>query len=389
MKLNFLKFMVLACMSFCMMQCAASFTKSGVTHFEKQEYVLAKEQFLLALNENPQNVDALYHLGRIYLEEGDFVKMKEYFDASTQIIGESTSSSAQMQKLYIDNGYEFAFVSLYNDGLDYYGKGDSLLVIDKNQSDASYRKAIELFIASYPMTNSSSSLEMISASYLQLENDEEAEKYLEMTIEANPESYLALYNLANIKLRQTEKDNAHRNDLLSEALALFMKIIEVRPDELSMMLEQIDYCFTQLEQYNEAVDFFSQMRETDPENVDILSYLGKSLFDSGDESKAQAIFLELSNRNQNDPAIAKRVAYTLWNSIIDKINSGTQLSEQEINSILPYMERVSELDGTDVVAWESLMILYAQLGRLEIEGIEDKLKNAMERYQELSEIKNK
>ncbi len=389
MKLNFLKFMVLACMSLFMMQCAPSLTKSGITLFEKQEYVLAKEKFLLALDENPQNANVLYYLGRIYLEEGDFVKMKEYYEASTQIIGESTSSSAQMQKLHIENGYQFAFAALYNEGLDYYNKGDSLLVIDKSQSDASYREAIDLFNASLQMTNSSAPLEVIAASYLQLENEEEAEKYLEMTIEANPESYLALYNLASMRIKKAETDNARRNNLLSEALALYIKITEVRPDELSMVLEQIDYCFSQLEQYNEAVEFFSQKRETDPEDIDIMSYLGKSLFDAGEESKAQAIFQEISNSSPNDPEIAKRVAYTLWNSVIDKINSGAQLSEQEVDSILPYMERVSELDVTDIVAWESLMILYAQLDKLEIEGIGDKLKNAMERYQELSEILNK
>ena len=387
MKLNFLKFIVLACMSFFVMQCAVSLTKSGITLFEEQEYALAKEQLLLALDENPQNADALYHLGRISLEENDFVKMKEYYDAATLIIGESTSSNAQLQKLHIENGFQFAFASLYNEGLDYFTQGDSLLVINKSQSDASYSKAMDLFKASVEMTdNPASSLEVIAASYLQLENDEESEKYLEMTLEVKPESFLALYNLASIRIRQAENDDTRRKDLLSEALALYITITEVRPDELSMVIEQMDYCFSQLERYNEAIEFFRQKRETDPENVSVLSYLGKSLFDSGDVSGAHVIFQELSSSNPNDPEIAKRVAYTLWNSVIDKINSNTQLSEQEVNSILPYMERVSELDGTDIVAWESLMILYAQQGQLGIEGIDDKLKNAMERYQELSDI---
>ncbi len=371
------------------LQCAASLTKSGIDDFESEDYDLAKEKLMLALQENPLNADAHFYLGRIAQESGDFITMKKYYDTTRQIQEGETSGSAQLRMLEINNALNFAYVTLFNEGYDYHSAGDSLLTINEEQSNVSYEKGIEKFKSASQMTDLAQPLELLAASYLKLKNDEEAEKYLTIVLEKDPDSFLSLYNLAGIKLRAVEQDESNQTALLSQALELYKRIVDANSDELPMILIQLDFVFEKLGKHGKAVEYYNQYLEQFPENVDLLSNLGKSLLATGDTAGARKMFSTVIEIDPNSPETAKRVAYSVWNSYVEKINSGEQLSEEEINSVLPFMERVIELDSTDIIAWESLMRLYAQLERLGKEDVSDKLRNAMEKFQEISEIINK
>ena len=81
----------------------------------------------------------------------------------------------------------------------------------------------------------------------------------------------------------------------------------------------------------------------------------------------------------------KTVGHTLWNNLIDKVNSEEKLTKEEINAVLPYVEKVVDVHEEDndndlTIAEEeaftlALVTLYNRLYEIEPSPELEKKKN--------------
>ncbi|MGB9906458.1 MAG: tetratricopeptide repeat protein [Candidatus Saccharicenans sp.] len=93
--------------------------QAGLTHMQKKDYALARQEFLQALNLNPRSTRVLNLLGLTYFKEQDYDLAEMYFLRAIRIDPEFNLG-------YLNLGGVYAMKQLYARAREYYEKALSL-----------------------------------------------------------------------------------------------------------------------------------------------------------------------------------------------------------------------------------------------------------------------
>ncbi|MBD3335367.1 MAG: tetratricopeptide repeat protein [Candidatus Eisenbacteria bacterium] len=97
--------------------CKSAHLSGGKLHFDQKRYERAKEQFLLAKEEQPENGEVRLWLGRAYAELGEVEKADEAFTAAKETDPELSEQVANARQHY--------WTDKHNEGLKFASQGNS------------------------------------------------------------------------------------------------------------------------------------------------------------------------------------------------------------------------------------------------------------------------
>lgn len=92
---------------------------AGLTHMRNKDYVLARQEFLLALNQNPKSTRVLNLIGLTHFREQNYDLAEMYFQRATKL-------DPQFSLGFLNLGGVYAMKQLYPKAREYYEKAISL-----------------------------------------------------------------------------------------------------------------------------------------------------------------------------------------------------------------------------------------------------------------------
>lgn len=325
--------------------CESSALKGAKIYLQGGEIEKAKEQLIIATTNNPADFNAQYLLGEIYFKERNYEKMNEHYDACLK--------ASNAKKSEIENDRLSAFTTVYGDAAKY-------LTAGYDETDEDKKKlAFELSIAemekAYSIMPDSRALEGQAVGYYALKNDAEAERLFIKVLEDDPENSNSLMQLGNMKFNKAEEmrvgEDAGKDQLdplYTEALRYYQKYLAAYPDQIETIISSIAWCHQQLGETEKAIGVYQQILDSEPDNVDIVIQLGILKYNIGDIDGGVEHFKAALEIRPDDFDILKNVGQLLWNNLIPKVNSDTEkLTKEEINAVLPYMEKIIALYEED------------------------------------------
>ena len=376
---------VIVILSILNVHCESPALSKAKSYLKRGQKAEAKEQLLLAVEADPEDYIAHFLLGEMYLEEEDYLQMNEHFNLSLKYGEGSRDLNADARTQIIKNGKDFAYVTLYNEGIKYYNQGRD--ESDEEKKKLAFESTIKSMNDVYSIKEDNQALFMIAVANMALGDDEEAERYFKTILEDDPKDIDALINLGNMKFRQAGEKEEKNTELYNEPLQYYLQVVKYSPEELPTIITQLAWCFDILEKYGEAVKYYKMSIEIDPDNNHLISALGVALFNNGDVDEAIEQFKKALENDPDNLELVKNIAYPLWNKAVDQMNENVQLTQDDLETVVMYMEKVAELDENNVTAWESLAIMYARLDKLGVEGATEKMNNAFAKYEELTKEK--
>ena len=138
----------------------------------------AKQQLILAIRAEPENSEAHYLLGKLYLDGGDYDKMNEHYALSLKFSDEKKSA------IEVDRFTTFS--RIYSIGVEHFLKGDE--ETDEAKKKEAYEKAIVEMGNAYKVDKDIRALEGMALSHYGLSNDEEAERLFKLVLEEDPQN---------------------------------------------------------------------------------------------------------------------------------------------------------------------------------------------------------
>ncbi|MDA0335668.1 MAG: tetratricopeptide repeat protein [bacterium] len=112
-----------------MFGCQSSALTAGKLYMKQQKFVAAREQLDAAVELEPRNSEAYYHLGRVCGVQGDYVELAEAFDRAQELTSEYDRQIAAERLHY--------WLRIYNDGLRAAaGRGADLVTARRHFSTA-------------------------------------------------------------------------------------------------------------------------------------------------------------------------------------------------------------------------------------------------------------
>jgi len=361
-------------------QCTTVTSKDGTKHFQERELESAQEQFLRAIEKEPENSQAHFMLGHIFQQKGDYGKMLEHYDLSLEYSDEF-HSEIEMNKLQAFNTIFFDSARAYNASLEEQ---------DEKKGTALLESCIEPLKIAYDLQGNVSALELLGACYMRLANEEEAEKCFKRVLAIDPENYNSLANLSTMKFSQA-MDADEDPELYNEALNYYLEFIECYPERLSRNVSNLARLYDGLGQTEKVIQYYERIlqryRHDDEVNVELTASMGMAMIKSGDQEAGMAQLRKAAENDRHRLEILERAVYPLvfdefvqlWNDLSAKIDSNEGLSVDEITTVLPYMERFTDLDESNSIAWEVLVSMYSSLDQMGVEGFDKKLEDARKR----------
>jgi len=325
--------------------CESPALKGAKVYIQKNEIEKAKEQLIIATNTNPADFEAHYLLGQLYLQESNYEKMNEHYEASL--------SASPLKKRAIENDRFSAFTRIYGDAARYLNAGYE--ETDPEKKKLAFELSITEMEKAYSILPDSRALEGQAVAYYALENDDDAERLFKKVLEEDPENSNSLIQLGNMKFNMAEtmrvEEGAGKdltNAFFTEALGYYQKFLEAYPDQIETVISNIAWCHQQLGDTEKAIGVYQQILDAEPDNVDIVVQLGILKYNIGDIDGGVAHFKSALEGRPDDYELLKTVGHSLWNNLIDKVNSDTEkLTKEEIIAVLPYMERIIAINEED------------------------------------------
>ncbi len=267
----------------------------------------ALERFDSVLVLQPDNAEAHYHIGRIYLRKGEWDKGIDYLERSTRLAPGKARYSIDLAAAYEQRGKLDVAVAEYQRLLSTGSRDPDLKIAEKNLSlstgKALARKgelnaALLLFnglLLEYP--NDPLVLFNIGATYVLLNRVEEAERIFKQLVGMQPKNILAHLNLANIYERQGR---------MPEALKHLKAITDLNvPGEITKTAKVKFHIIKGRQQFQDgkweaALDSFRHVTEIDPNATESLFNIGLIHIRLGNPQAAELAFLKVLKLTPND-----------------------------------------------------------------------------------------
>lgn len=236
---------------------AEGLTKLAGLYGAMSDFTKEKELLLKALEYDPNNVEALWHLGTCYKHFGDYESSARALEKMIPLI---QGKGERLMLAYAELGDSYRVAQNYS------------------EAERVYLKSIEIF------PNHPGAFGCLGDTYMEQERYDEAQALFEKQLKIYPLGVLWYGKLAHCYQRQGRPQMAER--LLKQGLRL-------NPSAAVLYLE-LGECLMQNKKYEEAEGVFKQALKLDPEalqgvNVDIDRYLLTSYEAQGKNDSAKKL----------------------------------------------------------------------------------------------------
>jgi len=346
--------------------CATPEMTSARLYVQQEQWVEAQSALETELENNPENSEAWYMLGRVHSELGDFDKMLEAFDQSLE---HSNDYQEEISEIRFNN-----WVNFINAGIDEYNYG---------QEDPDYyRSAIEYFkLAAKMEPDSTVAYKNWGFAHLILGEMDQAIEPFEETLKREDDPEIAKYTGQIYfdkgydiwsRHRAEDMDPALRQEMeenLEESIRYLTKSMEWDPDD-GEVVATLSNAFIVLEREEEAKEIFRQGIETDPDNK--IYYYNLGVLELEDDNFEHAIDLFESaielDPEYDDAYYNLGVAYVNWGVELREraVEAGDEDKEyrEKFEAAVPHLERVVDARPNDPELFETLGRLYANIDRV-------------------------
>jgi len=115
----------------------------GILHFDQKRYERARETLLKAIEQEPQNSEAYFWLGKSYAELDSTMKAKESFEKSVEV---ALPAKKELASKDVENAMDHYWSVRHNEGLSYAKAAQDARAIDKSdEARKNFRFALNQF----------------------------------------------------------------------------------------------------------------------------------------------------------------------------------------------------------------------------------------------------
>ncbi|HHS14429.1 MAG TPA: tetratricopeptide repeat protein [bacterium] len=337
--------------------CQQTYINFAKMYIEQNNYEMALEQTQLALDENPDNIDAWFYRGKAFAGLGKYSEMNE---AYTKCLSLGTKHIDKIQE-----DRDTYWVRIFNQAINDY---------NENRLDAAADKfgiAIDL---KPDYTDAYKNLALI---YSRLDKNEQAVEVYEEAIRQDPADKELLYSLGRIYYYGI-RDHQKAIEVLSE----YIKGADPADQTFSDALYLKAISYDLLGQPEKAIEAYYEALEVLPNDQDILINLGRLYLIQENYDKGIEILESIIERSPNDfdanyglgnvyiniaTEIARKARATddRGNLLMDEQEANTRLLEAKTyyEKALPYLETAVQIDPASQYAWNDLGIAYVNTGK--------------------------
>ena len=325
--------------------CESPYLKGAKVYIQQEQWDKAKVQLIKAVEENPNDADAWFWLGRCYALESDFENMNDAFDRSL--------AAKSRFKNDIDAARQKYYAQHFNNGINYYNTGIEKYR-DPNAKDEATRildKAIEEFqTASRVMPDDIKVKTNLATLYYQTRKLDEAERIFLEIIGQDPNNVTSL-----MLLGKTYYDKAIQNNddkaFLEKAVEYLSRAKTLDPTDAAIITD-IAYSYDKLGKKDEAIKAYDEAVEKFPEDFNLLFNYGIFLDSIGDSEKTLVMFKKVAELNPDDKDAIYNVSITL-------------MKMEKYADAVPYWEKLIKLDEKHGIGWYNLGVCYARINEVE------------------------
>lgn len=320
--------------------CESPYLKGAKVYIQQEQWDKARVQLIKAVEENPNDGDAWFWLGRCYALEEDFENMNDAFDRSLSITGKYKNDIEQArQKFYAQH---------FNNGINYYNTGIEKYK-DPNAQDEANRilsKAIEEFQTAARVVPDDIKVKTnLATLYYQTRKLDESEKLFLEIIGQDPNNVSSLMLLGKTYYDKGIQNNDDKA-LLEKAVEYLGRAKTLDPTNAAIITD-IAYCYDKLGKKEEAIKAYDEAVEKFPEDFNLLFNYGIFLDSIGDSDKTLVMFKRVAELNPDDKDALYNVAITL-------------MKMEKYTEAIEYWNKLIKLDEKHGVAWYNLGVCYAR-----------------------------
>ncbi|MCW8805834.1 MAG: tetratricopeptide repeat protein [Ignavibacteriaceae bacterium] len=365
-------------------QCSSTELTSAKLYYDQKNYDKAIEMLQAEVKKNPKSDEGYYWLGRVYEAKGVLDSMVMAFNSSLEI--------SDKFKNDIDYQRAFEWQESYNRGISLFNRGrnttntDSSIMYQDLAIEA-YKDAIML------EPDTADTYKNLAFAYLLAQRNEEAIEPLQKIIELDQaeegyeylgQVYYALGANKMIDYRTTKNsvDSIYAMELFDKSISTLEEGLEKYPDNTEMQLT-ITTAYIEADKIDIAISSAEKLVEKDPLNKAYRYNYGVLLLNVEKYAEAETQLLKAIEIDPDyENAIYNLgVTYVKWGTAINKDAEKqgliTEDYKKKYEAALPYLEKVVEVDPTNIAIWELLGKVYSVL------GMNDDANNAFKKADEL------
>ncbi len=365
-------------------QCASTELTSAKLYIQQKNWDKALETLQAEVEKNPQSDEGYYLLGTVYSELEKTDEMINAFDKSLAISDKYEKSIKEYRT--------FQWANNFNRGVSLFQRGTK--TTDKDSSTMYYNLAIEAYQRAIILEpDSAETYRNLAFAYLTTGKAEESIEPLKtlINLEQAEEGYQYLgevyYTLgANLmsdyQNSKNVADSVQAMSYLENSISTLNDGLQKYPENPDMQVA-ITSSYIATGKIDVAIKSAAKLVENDPLNKTYRYNYGVLLLNAEQYEGAET---QLKKAIEIDPDYENAiynlgVTYVKWGTAINKEAEKQGLISEDYKkkyeAALPYLEKVVEVDPTNVAIWELLGKVYSVL------GMTDDANNAFKKADEL------
>lgn len=316
--------------------CQQTAVTSAKVYIQQGQYEKALEQSQIAVDTNPKDAAAWFVLGQTQGLLGNYREMNEAFEKSLALSPVHAEEIAQQRNKY--------YVDLFNSGA----------TAIKNNN---YEKAKDNFLLCTEMLpEKSEAFTNLALVYSLMEQDSLAIETYKQAIERAPD---------NLDVKTTLGIVYYRNQMYDEAIEVLQDVVdnaEPASDAYNKAIIHIAYSYDLKDEKDKAIEIYTDVLETDPDNADLWFNLGRLYYMMGQnlekEDPQRADFFEKAIDAFSEVI---RIAPDDFQSNLNVAQALLEMEKWE--EAIPYYEKAVELNPESQIAWNNLGVCYVRTGQ--------------------------
>ena len=349
--------------------CGSTEITSARLYIQQKNYDKAMEVLQKDVQKNPKSDEGYYLMGYVYGEQGNIQKMVESFDKSLAISNKFQNDISNQKASY--------WAESYNRGVSLFQRGNK--TEDKDSSNIFYGKSIEAFKDAILIEpDSANNYRNLAFVYLTNQQNDEAidplKKLIDLENTEDAYQYLGkIYYTDGANAMNKYKNDGNVSDSV-KAMENFNKAINVLEEGQKLypnntdILTTLSNCYVGANKLEVAMNSFKTGIEKEPDNQYYRYNYGVLLLGAKEYTEAEKQFkkaIEIDPEYTN--AIYNlAVTYVKWgadlNKKADEEGSMSEEYKTKYQAALPYLEKVVDMEPTNVDMWDLLARVYTVLG---------------------------
>lgn len=340
-----------------MVGCQQTYINFAKMYIEQENYPMALEQTQLAIDENPDNIDAWFYRGKAFAGKGQYREMNEAY-TKCLALGPKYAEQIEQEKTNF-------WVRIFNQAINDYNENRLDVAAEK------FSLAIEL------KPENTDAYKNLALVYGRLDKNEEAVEVYRKAIAQDPADLELQYALGRMYYYGT-KDYKKTIEVLNDFITKADPSSEMFSDALYIIAISYDL----LGQPDDAIKAYYRALEVLPNDQDILINLGRLYLMQENFDKGIEILKDILSRAPNDfdanyglgnaynniaseMARKARATNDKGQLLMDEDKAVAQLekAKEYFEEAIPYFEKAISIDPSNQYAWNDLGVAYVNTGK--------------------------